>query len=78
MYSELCCERNATDQKEQHVKAIKTDHEQRVNGKPLVHRGRDEINEREHGEDGDEHAIIDDGCVAGNGIMDHIPDQGQD
>ena len=78
MYTELCRERNSTDQEEEGVDRIDGQHEHRVDGETLVGGGREQINEREHGEDGEEHAVVDDGWVAGERVMDHVSSQDQD
>lgn len=78
VHSELRCERNAADQEQQGVETVDDDHEQRVDGEGLVEGGREQIDEREHGEDGEEHAVVDDRWVAGECVMDHVAGQGHD
>ena len=47
-----------------------------MNGKTLTDRGGDEVEEREHRENCNEHAVVDDGWIAGFSIVDDVADQG--
>ena len=46
--------------------------------KTLVDGTRDEVYQAEHGEDGAEHGIIDDGGGAAIGFLDHVTGEGHD
>ena len=49
-----------------------------MEGEAVVHGYKDEVDEREHGEDGDEDAVVDDGWVAVEGIVDDVSCERED
>lgn len=69
---------NGTAEVEDGIEHIKDDHQQGVALEGLLDGGRDEVEEREHGEDGHEHVVVDERRVAGVGSGDHVTDEGHD
>ena len=68
----------SSDEEEKGVDDVHGQDDGRVHGKAVAKRGRDEVEEREHGKDGDEHVEVDQGRVAAERIVDDATDQSQD
>lgn len=66
--------RNTSNQGEDGVEDVEDKWEHRVDGEAVLDGRRDEVEEREHGEDGHEHVVVDDRRPAGDG--DHVADEG--
>lgn len=65
-------------EEEDGVENIEGDHDDGVNGEGFLDGGRDEVEEREEGEDGDEDLVVNHGRVAGGGLCNHVADEGED
>lgn len=69
---------NPRSKKENGVQGIQHNHDNGVAGPVDVDRGRDEIEQCEQGEGGRVHGIVDRPWVAGEGIVEHVTDEGHD
>lgn len=49
-----------------------------MEGPSIADRGRDQVEEREHRECRQEHGIVDGTGVPGEGLVDHVTDEGHD
>lgn len=78
MHTQFRCQRNTADKEEKGIQRIGYHHEKGRYAESFVDRARNEIHEREHAEDCDKHAVIDDGWTAADGFMDHVTDKRQD
>lgn len=70
--------RSATNEEEQGIECIRCEHKEWRDGKGLVDCAGDEVEQRQHSEDGDKHDIVDDGWIAAFGIGNHVTDQRHD
>ena len=75
---ELCGEGDRGAEEEDGVQGVQNDHDDWVAGPVDVEGCRDGIEQREHGEDRAEHRVVHCRWVAGEGIGDHVSDQGHD
>lgn len=78
MDTEVGSHGNGTAEEEDGVQSIKSDHEERVALESLLDGGRDKIEQRQHGEHGQEHVVVDDRWVASVGGGDHVTDKCHD
>lgn len=78
MSSQLRCERHSAAEEEEHVQSIHGKRNHRMSREPVVEGSGKQVDEREHGEDGDEHAVVDDGGVTGCSVLDCVADQSHD
>lgn len=72
MHIQRCSERCPTRKPKQHVQRIRRKHEEWRYGEGFVYGTSDEVEEGEHGEDGDEDYVVYYGRVAGFGFRDHV------
>ena len=78
MHAELSGQRDGATEPEEHVQEIENEGNDRHQAPRWLDRGGDEEQQGEHAEDGDEHAVVDDGRVAAVGFGDHVADDGHD
>jgi len=78
VYVKLGCHRNGGAEPEEHVEHVQGEWKHRVKGKVVVKGDEDEVEQRQHAEDGHEHIVVDDGGVAGEGGSNHVADQSHD
>jgi len=71
-----CCD--STAEEEQRVQHVEGHGDRRVEHEALDDGGRNEVEQRKHGEDGAEHVVVDDRWVASVGRCDHVTDQRHD
>lgn len=78
VHAQLGSERDRAAEPEQRVQRIEHqgDDPAQLNG--ANEDGGDEVEQGEHGEDGAEHGVVDDGGVAASGVGDHVADEGED
>lgn len=76
MHAQLGRQRDRTAEPEDGVEHVERDGEDGVDGEGVADPGGDQVEEREHGEDGAEHDVVDDGGVAGVGVGNHIAGEG--
>lgn len=60
------------------VQCIKNDHEEWVTLERLLEGRGNEVEQRQHGEDGDKHVVVDNRWVAGVGGRNHVTDERHD
>lgn len=77
MYAHVCSQGDATNKEQKSVERVEYKHGDR-NSEAFHDGGANQVEERQHGENGDEHDIVDDRRVAGDGIGDDIADQRHD
>lgn len=77
MDAKIGCQGDAAAKEEERVCNIQAQHGQR-RAEAVLDGCRDQVEERQHGEDGDEHGVVDDAGVAGKGIGDHVADKRHD
>ena len=77
VYTKLSGQGHRAAEEEKSVEDVERERDGRV-GHHAGECAGDEEEEREHGEDGDEHGVVDDRGVAGEGFGDHVADEGQD
>ena len=71
---QVCGRRDSRDEGEECAEGIDDERQHRVEDEAILEGGRDEVEEREHGEDGDEHVVVDDRRAALD--CDHVADEG--
>ena len=72
MRTKLCSKSDAADQEEEGVEAFERKRENWMKSEAVVHGYKDEVDERQHGEDGDKDAVVDDGRVSVKSIVDDV------
>ena len=77
MHSHVGGQSDATDEEEKGVESVKGEHGQ-WDGHAFDDGRSNEVEQGQHGEDGDKHDVVDDGVVAGESLGDHVARQGQD
>lgn len=75
MGSKLSSQCNSCAEQEEDVEQVECSWDEFVDSELLFDAYRNEVEQREHGEDGDEHCVVDDGWVAGKGRSDHVADE---
>ena len=78
MYIQRRSQGDSSNEEEERIERVGRQHEERRNGKVLVDGGGYQVNERQHGEDSDEHDVVDGRGVSLCRIMYHVTGQGQD
>jgi hypothetical protein len=78
VYTELGSRRDSPAKEEQRIEDV----EHQRNGS-MAHEGFIEgdcyqVEQRQHGEDSDEHVVVDDGGIAAEGVGDDVADEGHD
>lgn len=71
-------ESDRVGEEEDKVQSVQDDHDDRVDGPVGVERRRDEVEEREQRERRRPHGIVDCRGVSGEGLRDHVTDEGHD
>lgn len=71
-------EGNRVREKEAKVQSVEDDHDDRVDGPVGVERRREEVEEREQPERRRPHGVVDRCRVSGEGLRDHVTDEGHD
>lgn len=77
MHAQVGSEGDAADEEQKRVERVQSKHGD-WNGESVHDGSSDQVDERQHGEDGDEHDVVDDGRVAGEGIVDDVSSQRED
>ena len=72
VHLEVGCKRDTTNEEENGIECIRCQHEEWRDGKSLIDRSRDEVEERQHSEDGNKHDIVDNRGVVASCIGDHV------
>lgn len=75
VHTEVGWERNSGAEPEEDVQDIKRKGKRWVASEGVGEGGRDEVEEREHREDGDEHHVVDNAWVAAICVSDHVADE---
>lgn len=70
--------RNATNQEKEGTQRVRCKHEKGRYAESFVDSANGQIDEGEHGEDCDEHAVVDDGWATADSFMDHVPGERHD
>ena len=78
MHAQLRRQGDRTAEPEEGIQHVERDGKDGVDGERVADRGGDQVEEREHGEDGAKHDVVDDGGVAGVGVGDHVAGEGHD
>lgn len=78
MYTETSSQSGGTSEDEEGIQRIKSDGNERVAGEAIIPARRNEVEERQDGEDGDKHVVIDRRGVAREGLGNHGADKSQD
>ena len=78
MHTQFSRHGNGSAEPEDDVQEIDDERQEGVDGEALSECGGDKVEEREHAEDRDEHAVIDNRWVATISVRDHVSDQGHD
>lgn len=78
MRSEAGSQRCGTSKDEEGVQRIEDDWDEGVASEAVVPARRNEVEERQDGEDCDKHIVVDSRRVAREGLRDHGADEGQD
>lgn len=78
MNSEIGCGSNTSNDKEEGVERIKSDHQHWVEGEIGLDRRGYQVQERQHGKDGHEHVVVHNGRVARESSRNHVSDQSHD
>ena len=78
MHTQFRCQSDSPTEEKEDIYCVHGDGDDGVDSEALVDAGRDQVEDREHAPDGEEHDVIYDGRVAGFCIMDDIADEGED
>lgn len=77
MHSHVGGQSDTADEEEKGVESVQGEHGQ-WDGHAFDDGRSNEVEQGQHGEDGDKHDVVDDGVVAGESLGDHVAGQGQD
>lgn len=69
---------DSTGEEENGVEQVHDDHDDRVQSPVKVERGRNQVEERQHGECSRIHGVVDGGRVACESLRNHVTDEGHD
>ena len=75
MHTQVSGHGKSTTQEEEGIEEIESDHDKRVESEIVLDRCGNQVEEREHRDDGDKHVIVHNGGVAVERIMDHITNE---
>ena len=75
MYAQLRRERHSAAEPKQSVEDIECEWDDAADTEGVHEGGRDEVEEREHSEDGANHGVVDNGRVARFCVVDHVTDE---
>lgn len=78
MHSKVSREWHCSAEPEKSQEQIKTKHEHWVELKAVIEGGGDEVEEGEHGDDGEEHGVVDNWRIASERIVNHVSDERHD
>lgn len=78
MHSQLRCKRHGGAEPEERVQQVQSKRDDAADSKRFHEGGGDEVEEREHGDDGAGHGEVDDRWVTVGRIMDHVTDYRHD
>ena len=72
---EVSCECDTTDEEEDGVECIRCEHEEWRDGEGLVDCSHNEVEQRQHSEDGDKHDIVDYRGITASRVGDHVSNE---
>ena len=72
VHVKIGCKCDTTNEEEEGVESIRCEHEEWRDGKGLVDCSQDEVEKRQHSEDGHKHDIVDYGGITANRVGDHV------